>query len=878
MNITSQSVAFRVTRVGLLLPLATFGLAMSPSSQAQDREIFEEIVVTVQRREQNIMDVPVAVSTLTGAQIEEAGIKDMFDLQQNVPGLIVGQSQTATSTNFAIRGIGSTSNNFGVESSVGLYVDDVYRSRQSSLINELVDVESVDVARGPQGTLFGKNTAAGAIMVHTVRPGWERDAFVDVTYGDYDLVKVSAAANIPINDAVAFRGTLFASQRDGYVDDLALGEDIYNDRDREGVRLQLAVNQPTDDFNMRIIADYAQIDEACCVATALVDGLFSRASLTGIPQNGSDAAVLGFGGTVFTDYPYPQPFLDALSVLPGTIVTNTGWDDYVVAYNEKPVSENEDKGISMEINKSFDPGTLTSVTSFRSFDTYDSIDADFTDVNLIGRVNTAEIESYSQEFRFAGDFGSGSSYVVGAYYFGQQINSWTDTVDAGFLSPYIDLTTPELQQLVGGINQVAQLAGPPYMSAAAAFPFGQSFASDVVKQDQKAWAVFGQVDFAVNDQWTLTFGGRYTDETKDIDSSFTQGAQGPAPDLDQMEIILCSLDQSPGGCAETMLPPGFPPANLADPAVYAAFVPFYSDGWGTYLFPPLAPRPDLKDSLQDEQFTGTAKVSWYPNDDMLIYLSYATGYKSGGTNVDRIAPQFSPIFGAETSASIELGMKGQWGPVQVALTLYQTDYDDFQANVFTGTGFNLQNAGKVSTQGEELEVLWRPTESTEVQAFYAHNEGDYDEFLVGTCWDTYLFHTGTTDPGAGAGANDEVCDRTGFPIAYNPEDRAFVAVTQGIDLSGSVSAYVRVEWTYASEQYTDGDLDPFTRQGSVDLINARIGFNFDSWNSNLTLWGRNITDERYFHGTFDAPISAGRMNAYPSEPSTWGITFRKNFD
>ena len=133
---------FSLLRLGTVLPLTAAGLAFSPATLAQDdTAIFEEIVVTVQRREQSIMDVPVAVSALSGAEIQAAGIKDMWDLQQNVVGLIVGQSQTSTSTNFSIRGIGSTSNNFGVESSVGLYVDGVYRSRQSSLINELVDVE-----------------------------------------------------------------------------------------------------------------------------------------------------------------------------------------------------------------------------------------------------------------------------------------------------------------------------------------------------------------------------------------------------------------------------------------------------------------------------------------------------------------------------------------------------------------------------------------------------------------------------------------------------------------------------------------------------------------------------------------------------------------
>ena len=191
------------------LPLVGLVLAAPATAQEDDSVFLEEITVVAQKREQNIMDVPVAITAITGAQIEESGIKDMVDLQQNVPGLIVGGSQTTTTSNFSIRGIGSTSNNFGVESSVGLYVDGVYRSRQSSLINELVDVQAVEVLRGPQGTLFGKNTASGAINVRTVAPTTDgNDAFVEVTAGDYDLARIAAATNIVLSDNLAFRGTI----------------------------------------------------------------------------------------------------------------------------------------------------------------------------------------------------------------------------------------------------------------------------------------------------------------------------------------------------------------------------------------------------------------------------------------------------------------------------------------------------------------------------------------------------------------------------------------------------------------------------------------------------------------------------------------------
>ncbi len=163
-------------------------------------------------------------------------------------------------------------------------------------------------------------------------------------------------------------------------------------------------------------------------------------------------------------------------------------------------------------------------------------------------------------------------------------------------------------------------------------------------------------------------------------------------------------------------------------------------------------------------------------------------------------------------------------------------------------------------------------------ANYAHNEGEYDEFLTGTCWDTYTFHTRIEDPGKGGDPAAEQCDRSGDPLAYNPEDRAFVALTQTFDLGSNLSLFFRGEYTYASSQWTDGDLDPFTLQGSVDLINLRAGLQFHSINSDLTFWGRNITDERWYHGSFDQPLGFDRMNSYPAEPATFGVTWRSNFD
>ncbi len=839
--------------------LAVAGFLVAAPAIAQD--IFEEIVVRAQRRDQNIMEVPVAVTAVTGAQIEASGITDMFDPQQNVPGLIVGQSQITTTTNFSIRGIGSTANNFGVESSVGLYVDEVYRSRQGSMVNELVDVEAVEVLRGPQGTLFGKNTPAGAIQVRSVAPSTDGiNAFIDLTAGDLGLFRLSAASNFIISDTTAIRATVFSSQRDGYVDDDNFGSDFHNDRDRFGLRLQLGY-EPSDSFNMRIIADHSEVDETCCVALSRVDSLWSRASLaTANPQNGTDAIFLGLGGTVYTDYPYPQPFLDALAPLPGNVVTGVGFDEFRTSYDSAPISQNKDRGLSVIFNKTFDNGmTLSSISAYRAFDTFDSIDGDFSNTPIFIRTNDSEQSSFSQEFRLAGEFGDGGNWVAGAYYFGQELSNLTATnADVAF-NPYVLATNPDLVALIAGTGAVLA-ALPPGTLPPQVDPYtSDTFALNDFNQDQDGFAIFGQVDFPLGDSFALTLGARYTDETKKITGVFTDSSVGPPPDIAAMQAALFAASQGDFSQLPALLPILAP-----------------NESWGNYLLVELSPRPDINTEVSDDQTTGTAKLTWFASDQTTFYASYSTGFKSGGTNTDRINPSFSTIFGPEESTSMELGFKGDLGPMRISAALFQTDFDDFQANTFTGTGFNLQNAGDVEINGFEIEALWRPWDTFEVQAFYAHNEGEYKSFPVGTCWDTTPFHTGVPDP-APPGPDPEQCDRTGDPLPYNPEDRAFIAATKDFAL-GNNNLWFRAEWSYASSQFTDGDLDPLTEQDSFSIINLRLGLDIDSWNSTLTLWGRNVTDERWYHGSFDAPIQLGRMNSYPSEPSTYGITFQMNFD
>jgi len=155
------------------------------------------------------------------------------------------------------------------------------------------------------------------------------------------------------------------------------------------------------------------------------------------------------------------------------------------------------------------------------------------------------------------------------------------------------------------------------------------------------------------------------------------------------------------------------------------------------------------------------------------------------------------------------------------------------------------------------------------------SNADFDDFLLGTCWGAFPFHTGMPDPGA-PGPGD-TCDHSGGRIAYNPETQIFFAGTQDFRVGDSTTLFIRAEYTYTSDLFTDGDTDPLTLFDGVDIVNLRLGLIFENMDAELTLWGRNITDEAYYGGSFDPPLQDGKLNYYPQEPSTYGVTFRKNF-
>jgi outer membrane receptor protein involved in Fe transport len=845
-----------------LAALIALSVGMSASFvNAQEQEASEEnkgletIIITAQKRAQNLQEVPVAVTAINGSELAESVIKDIFDLRTNVPSLATFQSQNATQSSFAIRGVGTSSQNFGLESSVGLYVDNVFRARQSSIINNFADIDSVEVLRGPQGTLFGKNTPSGAISIGSKAPNHDGpDGFVEATLGNFNLRNFSGATNISaIEDVLAFRVTAFTSDRDGFVDDINFGDDIFNDRDRWGVRVQ-ALYTPNDDLSVRVIVDRSEIDEICCAAATRFSNFQSPA--TG--EFGTDAALAQLGIPFFTG----DQFFDRR-----------------ISLNSLPISQNEDSGVSVEVNYDINENySFTSISAARSYDSFDQIDSDFSAADLIQTTNDSASDSFSQEFRI--DYNGDKLHFIGGLYYFEQDLELTNTLSAGTqLLDVVGSAFSDFAPVLAGIDQVSALTNGAIAPAGDILISGALFPNNST-QDQSSYAVFAQFDYQIAENWTLTAGLRFTDEDKDLLSVFTDfDADGsPLTGLTLTEDNALAAAVAAGG-ALAQLAGGAPPTA----ELLGALAPFQQDGFGFPLLSPTsAPRPNIDTSINNSRTTGTIKLSYQPNRNTLIYGSFGTGFKSGGTNTDRIANGFEPVFEPETSETLEFGIKADFPnqAVRINAAVHITEVEDFQANTFQGTGFNLQNAGTLDSSGGELEITWRPTDTWSFDLIYSYIDATYDEFDQGSCFVAFTFLTGQPDPGNPDPTDDDPdsCSRAGDTLSGAPEHTATLQVRKDFEISDGIYGYALYENNVQSDTVLDGNADPFKVQGGFSLTNLRIGFTFEDADVDVTLWGRNIFDkERFGTTTFDVPIQEGRLASYFAEPRTFGVTVQKRF-
>tara|TARA_Y100000114_G_scaffold120059_1_gene114936 strand:+ start:10331 stop:13066 length:2736 start_codon:yes stop_codon:yes gene_type:complete len=908
--ILTRSIALGALAGGLAFqPVAA--LAQTTDAQDTEAELQEEldggttIVVTAQGRTQELTDVPVAVNVVSAEELRNSGASDIRELNQVAPSLLVSSTGNEANGSARIRGIGTVGDNPGLESSVAVFVDGVYRSRSGNALSELGPIERVEVLRGPQGTLGGRNSSAGLINIYTAPPEFEFSGYGAFTYGNYDAVKVEAGINAPLGDTVAARLDGVYFRRDGFYNDVVNDVDV-NNRDRYLIRGQMLF-EPTDTLSIRLTGDYSKKDEACCAATFVQPEFAPLARVS----PGLDPFARPDGGPALTSTQNPiVNILLGLGQNPNALTQSTFDRDIYVTPGRSYDGETEDYGAALELNWDFGGAQLTSITGYRDYSNTQGSDTDYTQVDILYRApgpnaGAREFKTFSQELRLQGEaFGGTLDWLVGGYFanekletrdnlrFGTQYGTFANCRIALAINPA--LANPSAANCFGANIGALTAANGGAGAFGAATPLiiaginnlatvrDRGSTGDVYNQESTNWALFTHNIINITDRLNLTLGLRYTNENKDFSASFGN------------DNTACPTNRA-------LLGPLLGVPALAGLA--GGLISLSCQGNSTSELNGVS----IADSRDEDEFTGTAIISFKPTDRLMTYASYSRGYKAGGFNLDRSALQASPLvgnpavtgstanlqFGQETVDAFEVGGKYDGRDWTLTAAAFYQRFSNFQLNTFNGSVFLVQNVNScgadlggadrdasgttgacaaddvqpgVIAKGVELELGLRPARFLNANLGLTYADTSYETNLIGN--DT------------GAPLDPALRLLPGDNLSNAPEITATASLsyTPPIGNSGLTGLfYINTRMT--SDYNTGSDLLYGKEQDGYVLVNGRIGIRGPDEKWAIELWAHNLFDQDYTQVAINTPFVAPQQtySAYLAEPRTYGITVRAGF-
>ena len=883
-----------LNKTTLFATSAVLAIAVSTPAFAQ----VDEVITTATKRQTTLQDTPVTVSVTSADVIQKARIEDLGDLQSVTPTLRVSQLQNSGNTSFSLRGFGNGTNNVGLEPSIGVFIDGVYRSRAAASINNLPNLERVEILPGPQSTLFGKNASGGVISIITAKPSFETSGYVQGGIGNNSLrqAKGYITGGVAENVAISLGGNIEAAE--GYFS--TEGAKDNNEIDRAGVRGQI-LYEPTDNVTLRLIADGSTIDENCCGTSLAIIGPVSV-------QN------------------------QAAGFLP------SGTDPYAYTSNANQDANNEitDNGVSLHVDVDYENFTLTSISALRNNEWFYDSDSDFSSRDILRDVfQSVDTQTLSQELRITSDLDGPLQYMVGGYYFQEDLDLESGAYWGADARSFAAGAAGQGNVAVGdatlnGIGQANGVDGTLFFSP-------DLGSSEFFEQDDEAFSIFGTVDYELTDRFTVTGGLNYTTVDKQVSSraeitdpfAFLDFRGEAAENVVSGGIFVNGL-ANPG--FDSTMPvsatnPDFliqsffntfgqapTPANIGaiatNPATAAGFAAYNAGVTGATasivasddnpLLPLtglqfLVPSVGFPNAVEDGS-TSDSKVTWnirgaYDlNDNINIYASAATGFKSSSWNLTRDtrptpadktlldAQNLSTVnqtvgtrfAGPEESEVFEIGMKARYENLAFNIAAFNQSIEGFQAAIFNGSGFALSNAEKSTTNGIEFDTKYSPNAALDLTFAGTLLDAEYDEFT-------------------GAIINDDgtAVDLTGQRPAGVPEVALATSATYSHDFGGDRAGYIRLEHQYESEvALVDNLPDSLTRE--VNSLNASLGYSFAN-DVSVQLWGRNILEDEYPTSGFPTPLISSveqslglpanlrSTSIYPNQPRTYGVSLRKDF-
>lgn len=797
-NPVSQSTSFKKLALA-----SAFAALYSPLLFAQDsKPRLEEVIVTAQKRVESLQEVPISVATVDGDKMDDAGVETLEDITILIPNIHF--TETGFSTQVRVRGIGSD-NSQGFEQSVGMYIDGIYYGRAQLFRTPMMDMERVELLRGPQSTLFGKNTIAGALNITTARPTEELEGKISAEFEpEFNRQEYNALVSGPITDSLRARIAVRNYTEDGYLENTHKNTDDPS-ADETAVRVSIEWDV-FEDLNF-----FLKHENNSFKTDGRPIELTHDEALDPSTQPATYAQILGSFG---------QPPIE--NVL-----------DYKRQTDAPETSDNTITNTTFIADYSFADHTLTAVTGLLDFEYDELCDCDNTSSKILDLALGEDYSQFSQEIRIASPTDQKVDWIAGVYY---------QTYEQTF---YDELTIAADNLLPAVLSN-----RDPALANLSNTGLVRNF-----EQNSDMWAVFARATFHATDRLHITLGARYTEETKDA-SKIIQA-------LDLTEDGLMPFPQTQAGVSRSIAA-GLTYLGAFDAENEQATVAPTAGG----LVPIPNSGHNVQQERDESAFNPLLNIEFDINNDMMSYFSYTTGFKAGGFDprsnsvgalsstttapVAETNPYQHFEFEEETATNYEVGLKTTVfdGRGEFNIALYRTDYDDLQISQFDGkVGFNVGNAKKTQVQGIEIDGRFAFTDALIANYGVSLLDFEYKDFKNGNC------HAGQTPDGLDIFGDSELdtCDYTGKRGVYTPEYTFNFGLDYTHTLSQNLSLNGFIDTQHVASHNVHVNLDPNGEIDAYNMLSARISLDAENWS--VALLGKNLLDEYIISYSGDAPLA-----------------------
>ncbi|HEY2179533.1 MAG TPA: TonB-dependent receptor [Caulobacteraceae bacterium] len=808
--------------------------AAAPHAFAADAQgsatAVQEVIVTAQKREQRLQDVPVAVTVLNTKQLERLGVRSVKDLTLLAPGLNATTNADESTTTVRIRGIGTVADNAGLEDAVGIYIDGVYRPRNGVGFNDLGELSDVEVLKGPQGTLFGKNTVAGVILINTQRPQFVFGGDAQFDIQNYNGWGGSATVTGPIvGNVLAGRLYFSAHDRDGYLPVIQPpggGIPSQDDEHMYTVRGQL-LYAPTEDFKVNVIGDYTRRDDHCCVAVAY--------------QNGFPATLQNI-------------------FFPGSIIDPVSKNNVTAAVNVTPIEHIRDEGVSAQIDWKtpwLGGARLTSITALRDWKDNSETDSDYTLADLLNTVpfNVQEFGQFSEELRLNGEAGR-LTWQVGAFYSHEDLDVFAPLSFGTGLTEYLAVLTAGAGPLATGT----------YNPPGGAFPAGEG-ARDTYHQREHSFSAYTQDDFKITDHLIFTGGVRFTTEHKALHSLYNNNDTSGT--CAHFEAVATELEI---------------PLNKATLGIPCLDNPAFK---GLETFQAFTENDITGTAKLTYKFSDTAMVyGSYSRGNLVAGFNLAEVTTAVGNNPNAsLVPDPDTTFPAEYVDAFEIGTKAQLFDHRLLLTAaaFYQKYQNFQLNAFTGTQFIESTIPQAQSLGAEGDAYFALTPDLTLNAGVTYADTTYPNSAANRA------ALGDNTAGSPFFQSTPLFRLPGSHPSFAPLWSLVGGLSYRHPIMNGLEWTFDLDGKYQSGYNVGSDHDPVKFQPGFGIVNARMGIGGIGGKWSVEVWATNLFNTHYSQAIFDGvlqtfsvpqPSSIPSLNNYdyfPGQPRFWGATLRVKY-